>query len=260
MAQGVRKVAKKKEIAINKLLPAKADYEFGFMTPIFLQEIKDGSVFVESLDKKVIPELLKDRLESLHEDLQKEVPLYIKEHGHIWIVGHSDHQFMIRKVRKSLRVYDCEDVVPIEMPTLDQVADWHDLSPSMMKKVAKSEHWHDNRQNRYREMDAEKMALLREQALDKHLTYAQENLDTLTKMKAIYDHNMAAGKAIVTTRDVVSVIGMRNRIARDLTTVGQAENKEESFLKLLIDSGLATITPVEVVEAEVVEAKIIEEN
>ncbi len=261
-------MAKKAEIALHKLHNARVDYEFGYMSPIFRGQIKDGSTFVDSLDRKEVPEVLLEALGNLHDSLKRKLyKMKIQEHSHIWILefgkGNFKGEFMIRKCRKHLRVYDCSDTVPNKMPTLAQVAEWHDISSRAMNRKAADEKWSDNRLNRIESMNDEAMALARSEAVSDFLKSSQDKLSTLQKMKSQYDAKLNLGKAVVTSRDLISAMGLAHRIQKDLTTLGKESNAAEDFLKLLIDTGLGKQEPQKVVDVEpsaveVVDAEVLE--
>lgn len=243
-------------IAINKLLPARADYDFGYMTPIYRGVVKDMKHVVEALDQGHLPTLLKEKLGTIHEHLNLEVELRLSEQSHIWILVTPKGDFMLRKVRRDLRIYDMVDTVAHKFPSLTQVAEWHDLNRREMTRIAAVEKWFDNRNNRLRDMDEESTAIARSEANAAYLKSAKSQIATLQKMQDLYNQDLALGTAKVTSRDVIAVIGIKHRIEKDLTTIGTKEDPVRDFVKALLESGLAkpAETPTVGASAEIVES------
>ncbi len=245
----------KGSIVINKLIVARGDYDFGYITPLYVGEVKNVKECVEQLDKGYLPVNLKENLGRLHDNLNLEIVLRQQEAGHIWHLITPGVQFMLRKVRKDLRLFDLTDTVPVKFPSLKQVTEWHDIDWRELKTRAADEKWYDNRNNRLKEMDKEATAEARSEALADYIRTSKKKLGTLQKMQDIYDSDLARGVAKVTSRDVISVIGMSHRIQKDMTTVGKEDNVQLSFVRMLIEAGLAK--PKEPTSPEVV-AEIID--
>lgn len=227
-------IAKRK---LDRMIQARQDYDFGYSQPIFRGDIKNGVEFVESLDQMKVPEKLLEKLTALADI--KTVSITIQAISHVWILEAHGGEWMLRKVRQDLHLYDCADTILQKLPSLNQIAEWHDINNTYLHQRASAEKWYPARKLRLEEMEAEVMQAARSESLQDYLSTTKRRLKRLGRMEAVYDDDLDAGKAVVTSRDVLAASGLAHRIQKDLVSLGKDTNNVQNFIQLLISSGLA---------------------
>lgn len=244
----------------DRHIQAREDYDFGYETPIFKRMLIGAGAFSSSLDSAELPTELVKILVSVSEELHDVVEVTIQAPGHVYILRTAAQtDWMLRVCRHDLNLYDCVSSVPQKRPTIKDVANWHDIHPSDLRTVAGEQRWSEMRALRYREMEMEAMTAARLVALEDAKVSVAKRLARIQKMEEKYDEALNVGEAIITTRDVISAMGLGHRMQKDMATMGADANPMQAFVQLLVASGIAEpiskAAALEIAEPEVIEAE-----